>query len=514
MHPGAIARTAPDKPAIVFAETGEVMTYAQLDRDSAKLANYWLEKGLVPGNHVAVLTENCLEYYVYFWAAMRSGLYFTAISTHLSASEAGYILNDCGAVSFIVSEKMTETGRNTLKHAPNCMVNLVQRGLHDDFWSLEREIEPVSAERPEREPRGSIMFYTSGTTGHPKGVKFPQSDRSVGEWFPELQFILDLFQFQQDTVYLNPAPLYHSAPTNISTLVHAVGGTIVTLDRFDAEMALKSIDLYKATHSQWVPTMFSRMLDLEPDIRQQYNLSSHKVAFHAAAPIAPALKHRMIEWWGPIIHEYYGGTEACGVAYTNSEDWLKHPGTVGRAVVGTLRICDDNGDVLPAGQVGDIFFENPGHYFDYYGAPEKTAKSRHPRHSDWFTLGDIGYVDGEGFLFLTDRKSFTIISGGVNIYPQEIENALLLHPAVKDVAVFGVPNAEFGEEVKAVVEPDKGYEPTSRLAQELIAYARQHLAKFKAPKSLDFVDVMPRLPTGKLDKKQMRAPYWGTENAS
>ncbi|HLY78532.1 MAG TPA: AMP-binding protein, partial [Caulobacteraceae bacterium] len=311
-----------------------------------------------------------------------------------------------------------------------------------------------------------------------------------------------------DTVYLSPAPLYHAAPLGYVTNVLGHGGTVIMMERFDPEAALRYIEQYQVTHSQWVPTMFVRMLKLPPEARARHDLSSHQVAVHAAAPCPVDVKRQMIEWWGPIIHEYYAGTEGTGATIIDSTDWLAHPGSVGKPALGILHICDEEGTELPVGESGLIYFEREQMMFAYHNDPAKTRAAQHPAHDNWTSLGDVGYVDQEGYLYLTDRKAFMIISGGVNIYPQAIEDALILHPKVGDVAVFGVPNDEMGEEVKAVVEPAPGVPPSEELGAELIAFARERLAHYMTPRSVDFIEEMPRLPTGKLYKRLLKDQYW------
>ncbi|MCY4056830.1 MAG: AMP-binding protein, partial [Gammaproteobacteria bacterium] len=261
--------------------------------------------------------------------------------------------------------------------------------------------------------------------------------------------------------------------------------------------------------SQWVPTMFTRMLKLPEADRSGFDLESHKVAIHAAAPISQEVKRQMLDWWGPILYEYYAGTELNGFTHCTPDEWLAHPGTVGRPLMGVIHICDEDGKELPAGEPGIIYFEMPEMPFEYLKDPEKTREAQHPEHANWSKLGDVGYVDDEGFLYLTDRATFMIISGGVNIYPQEIEDALIVHPRVMDVAVIGVPNPEMGEEVKAIVQPVEGVSADADLEAELIAYAREHIAHYKCPKSVDFRDELPRLPTGKLYKRLLKDEYWG-----
>ena len=306
-------------------------------------------------------------------------------------------------------------------------------------------------------------------------------------------------------VYLSPAPLYHAAPLRFCMSVHQVGGTVIVMERFDPEEALALIQRYQVTHSQVVPTMFVRMLKLPDEVRARYDVSSLAGVVHAAAPCPVALKEQMIEWWGPIIHEYYAGTEGNGFVYCNSEDWLAHKGTVGKAIAGEIHIVDEDGEEVPVGQEGTIYFGG-GTEFEYHNDPKKTAESRNDK--GWSTLGDVGRLDEDGFLYLTDRKSYMIITGGVNVYPQEAENILAMHPKVLDVAVIGVPNEDFGEEVKAVVQPMDMAEAGPDLERELIAYCREHLADVKCPRSVDFTDELPRHPTGKLYKRLLRDKYW------
>ncbi|MCX7620790.1 MAG: AMP-binding protein, partial [Acidimicrobiales bacterium] len=314
-----------------------------------------------------------------------------------------------------------------------------------------------------------------------------------------------LFDYNESMVYLSPAPLYHAAPLRFSMAVHQVGGTVIVMEHFDPEQFLALIESYKVTHTQVVPTMFIRLLKLPEEARKAYDLSSLQVAIHAAAPCPIAVKEKMIEWWGPIIHEYYAGTEGNGLVYCNSEDWLTHKGTVGRALLGKVHIVDEEGNELPPGEEGTIYFESDAQ-FEYHNDPEKTAASRLP--NGWTTLGDVGRLDEDGFLYLTDRKAYMIITGGVNVYPQEAENVLALHPKVQDVAVIGVPNEEFGEEVKAIVEPVDMADAGPELERELIEYCRQHLADVKCPRSVDFRPELPRHPTGKLYKRLLKDEYW------
>jgi len=356
------------------------------------------------------------------------------------------------------------------------------------------------------EALGTSMLYSSGTTGRPKGILRPLPANPPSEPLPLFNFLSKLWQCEEGMVYLSPAPLYHSAPLANVSLVIRHGGTVVIMEHFDALQYLALVERHRITHSQLVPTMFSRMLKLTEAERHRHDLSSLKIAVHAAAPCPAQVKEAMIDWWGPIIHEYYGATEAMGFTACNSAEWLAHRGTVGRVLMGDIHILDDAMQPVARGQTGEIWFKtaNP---FEYYQDPARTAQTRSADGS-MTTVGDMGYLDDDGFLYLTDRSTFMIICGGVNIYPQECENLLITHPKVADAAVFGVPNADLGEEVKAVVQPVAGQAHTPELAAELIAFCRAHLAHLKCPRSIDFSHELPRLPTGKLYKRKLRDAYW------
>jgi fatty-acyl-CoA synthase len=510
MYPGAHAKVTPDKLAIVMAGLSESRTYRQLDDRSNQLAQAWWAAGLRKGDHVTVFAENRIEYFEVVWAALRSGLYLTTVNRYLTADEAAYIVEDCGAAALVASAALGDVVAELPPLIPNCRVRLVVGGTVEGFDPYEDVLAQYPAEPLAVEPRGDFMLYSSGTTGRPKGIMRPLPERLVGDVAPGLE---TLFGITSDVVYLSPAPLYHSAPLGFTTAVVIAGGSVVVMERFDPVQALELIERHRVTHSQWVPTMFTRMLKLPEAERSGYDLSSHQVAIHAAAPCPVEVKRQMIEWWGPILLEYYGGTEFNGLTIVDSVSWLEHPGSVGRPVLGTLHICDDEGAELPAGEVGLIYFELPEMPFAYHHDADKTRKAQHPVHPNWSRLGDVGYVDRDGFLFLTDRKDFMIISGGVNIYPQEIEDVLVVHPKVADAAVFGVPDDDLGEQVKAVVQPLPGVAGSPELEQELIAVCREHLAHYKCPRSIDFVDELPRLPTGKLYKRLLRDPYWGKRHS-
>jgi fatty-acyl-CoA synthase len=507
MYPGVHAAQHPGKPAVIVAETGQVLTYRELEEGSARLARYLHDKGLRRGDDVALLTDNDPRAFEVFWACMRSGLYITAVNRHLSPDEVSYIVGDCGAKALVVSASMGETATAISGGIPAVGVRLSYGGDVEGFAAYEEELKGVSAQPLPEQPRGADLLYSSGTTGRPKGIKPPLADAEITEAEPRTALLAAVYGFGPDTVYLSPAPVYHAAPLRFCGSAHAYGGTAVLMRRFDAEAALAAIERYQVTHSQWVPTMFVRMLKLDPAVRAKYDLSSLKVAIHAAAPCPVDVKRAMIDWWGPVLQEYYAATEANGITFIDSEQWLKKPGSVGLAGLGTLRVCDDTGRELPAGETGTVYFERDEPTFEYHNDLAKTASGRHPEHPNWSTMGDVGYVDEDGYLFLTDRKAFMIISGGVNIYPQEVENALALHPKVLDVGVIGVPDAEMGESVLAVVQPAPGVTGDDTLAGELRAYLRDRIAHYKVPRDFVFTDELPRTPTGKLVKGKLRERF-------
>ena len=509
MYPRTWAKRAPDRPAVIMAETGQTVTYRDLDRRSCRLARLLGQRGLRRGDHVAILLENRPEFFEAMWAALRSGLCVTTVNRYLTVEEAGYILGDCEAQALVTSASLASQLEGLPDFAPMCHTRLAVGDAVERYERYEDALAPQSAEPFDREPAGGFMLYSSGTTGRPKGIRMPLPDADIADHAIGVTPLAEqLFGFDDTTVYLSPAPLYHSAPVGYTVAAHALGGTVVVLDHFDPVVALSSIERYRVTHSQWVPTMFVRMLKLPETERTRYDLSTHRVAIHAAAPCARPVKEQMLAWWGPIIHEYYGGTESTGMTYVTPEDWIAHPGTVGRAVLGRVHICDDFGTELPPGRDGIVYFERRKLPFEYHNAPEQTRSAQHPDHPGWAALGDVGRVDEEGFLYLTDRATFMIVAGGVNIYPQEIEDVLVVHPDVADVAVIGVPNSDLGEEVKAVVQLAPGVQPGDDVTERLLDHARAHLARFKVPRSIDFVDELPRLPTGKLYKGLLRDRYW------
>ena len=455
------------------------------------------KQGLRTGDGVAVLTENHPHSLAVFWAAQLAGLYYTPISVQFQRAEVKHILDDCDAQLLITSGSQ----REKTEGAPQKLV-----------MDLERWPDIVAGEPAlliDDAAEGAEMLYSSGTTGRPKGVRATRPGAEIGTVSELFQRRLALHQIDETAVYLSTAPLYHSAPLRYNAMMHRSGATSVIMPRFDAAQSLTLIERHRISHSQWVPTMFVRLLRLPEAVREHYDLSSHRVAIHAAAPCPEDIKRQMLAWWGPIIYEYYSGTEGNGQTAIAPDEWLAHPGSVGRPILGELHITDDDGNELPPGQTGRVYFAG-GPRFEYYKDPAKTAGAYNDR--GWSTLGDLGHVDEDGYLYLTDRASHMIISGGVNIYPREVEDVLVSHPAVQDAAVFGIPNEEFGEEVKAVVELAAGLEcaTVQITAEDLIDYCRDRLAHLKCPKSIDFVSELPRHQTGKLYKEPLKRPYWET----
>ena len=504
MYPGKFAQTTPDKAAVVIAETGAVRTYRELDENSARLARLLNDAGLRRGDVLALLSDNRLEAFDIYWAALRSGLYVTAINRHLSADEVAYIVKDSGAKAVVASAGLAELAAAMAELTPEIGLRYAFGGPVRGYRDYESELD-TAGPRLTDEPCGAPMLYSSGTTGKPKGVKPPLPQRDVSEPGDPIAGLLStVFGITSDDVYLSPAPVYHAAPLRWSGVMHSLGATVVMMQRFAPEATLTAIDRYGVTATQLVPTMFVRMLKLPEAVRESYSLASLRLAIHAAAPCPPEVKQKMIEWWGPIIHEYYGSTEGNGITFIDTEQWLERPGSVGRSMLGKIHICDDEGAELAVGETGLVYFERDELPFEYHNDPEKTKRAQLAGHPTWTTVGDVGYVDDEGFLFLADRKDFMIISGGVNIYPREIEDTLALHPAVADVAVIGIPDPEMGEQVKAVVQPAPGVEGGADLERELIEYVRARIAHYKAPRSVEFVPELPRTPTGKLVKRLLK----------
>ena len=505
-HPSHHARTHPDKIAYRMARSGDAISYRELDARSNQGAHVFRSLGLRPGDHIALLMENRLEFMAICWAAQRSGLYFTPISSYLTRDEVAYIVRDCNARVVITSPRHGDVLDRVDRDAPGApvlyMVGEPQPGFRS--WSEALAAQPDTPVADQ--VAGQDMLYSSGTTGRPKGIKRPLEALPIDQPHPRLRVLCcDMCGMSPDTVYLSPAPLYHAAPLRFTFMSGYLGGTTVIMEAFDAEEFLALVERHRVTLSQLVPTMFVRMLKLPEEVRRRHDLSSLRGAIRAAAPCPIDVKQQMIDWWGPILIEYYAGSEGNGATFCTSAQWLAHRGSVGRAVVGTVKIVDDHDRELPPGGIGTVYFADTLP-FEYHNDPDKTRAAFN--RWGWSTLGDVGYLDSDGYLYLTDRKAYMIITGGVNVYPQETEDALIAHPEVADVAVLGVPDAEMGEQVKAVVQPRDMSRAGPALAAELIAFCRQRLSPIKCPKSVDFEAELPRTATGKLMKRLLRDRYW------
>jgi fatty-acyl-CoA synthase len=494
-----------DRTAFQMCATGESVSFGQLDARANQVAQVLRSCGVTRGGHVALLMKNHRRFVEACFGADRAGVYYTTISTRLMVDEIAYIVRDCAAAVLVVSADLAELVEQLRPLLPASLKCFAVGSPVAGFGSWEAAVDAASAEPIADPSQGLDMLYSSGTTGRPKGVKWPLPPGPAGMRTMLVDLLAPLFGYGRNCRYLSPAPLYHAAPLRHSMTVIKLGGTAFIMEAFDAEQSLRWIERHRITHSQWVPTMFVRMLKLPDDVRSSYDVSSLRVAVHAAAPCPVDVKQRMLDWWGPIVHEYYAGTENNGFCAITPDEWMRHKGSVGRAVQGNLHICDEAGNELPAGETGLVYFSD-GPQFEYHNDPTRTAQARNAK--GWSTLGDIGRLDEEGYLYLVDRRAFMIISGGVNIYPQEAESVLIGHPRVADVAVIGVPSEDLGEEVKAVVQLVDPDDAGPDMAAELMSYCRQHLAAFKCPRSVDFDAALPRQPTGKLHKQLVRKRYW------
>ena len=499
------AAARPERVVLTMADTGVRYTAAEVAREVGRMAQWLARQGLQPGERFAVLLENRVEILTLVLAARQAGLYAAVLSTHLTPDEVAYIVSDSGA-RLVVASARTLPQLGTPPADPSLPCWSVDEAtarvpsLHAALAALQGP--PVDFED---RPLGRDLLYSSGTTGRPKGVLkalWPASLR--GQTDPEALATARLMAMDEHTVYLSPAPLYHAAPLRYTLRVLELGGQAVIMERFDAEAALALIERYRVTHSQWVPTMFGRLLKLPEHVRRRHDLSSHRVAVHAAAPCPVNVKRAMLDWWGDILLEYYAGSEGCGTTMISSQQWRSRPGSVGQATTGRLHILDDEGRELPAGEIGQVYFSDGGQ-FSYLNDPQKTRQAINAR--GWVTYGDIGHVDAEGYLFLSDRRADLILSGGVNLYPQEIENALARHPAVQEVAVVGVPHADFGEQPLAAVVLRQGVPASPQTARAIVAHAAEVLARIKLPQRVVFVDALPRLETGKLLRRQLKERY-------
>lgn len=508
-YPSAHAVSFPDKPAVIMADSGQTMTYRELNDGSNRLAQAMHAAGLRPGDHVAVVVANHVRFMEIYWAAMRSGLFFTPVNAYLTGGEARYVVENCEATALIVEGRLAETAASLADLPMRLRLSLDERlDGYDDYAATlaQHPAEPLADE-----PYGAPMLYSSGSTGRPKAITRSLSGKHVTEGNAAVrQWVSTSYAVTPETICISPAPLYHAAPLSFCAAITSIGGTIVLTQKFDAAATLTAIAHYRPSHALLVPTMFVRLLRLEQDVKDAADVSSLQFVIHGASPCPASVKRSMIEWWGPVLYEYYAGSEDNGSTQINSHDWLERPGSVGAASPGSvLHICDASGAEQPAGTDGIIYFEVPGatQTFEYRDEPDKTAATRHPEHSTWTTLGDIGHLDADGFLFLTDRTDYMIIAGGVNISPQEIEDVLIEHPDVLDVAVFGIPDEEFGEQVKAVIQLADPHADHATVSADVREFARGRLARHKVPRTVDVIDEMPRSPAGKLYKRQLKEQY-------
>ncbi|BBY78400.1 acyl-CoA synthetase [Mycolicibacterium parafortuitum] len=495
-----------ERPALIMYPSGTRITFAELESAANRLAHHFRAAGLREGDVVAVLMDNSEHTHAVLWAARRAGLYYATINTHLTPAEAAHIVDDCGAKAIVASR--------TLRDVCVALEPHLRRGLpalrliadtDADGWQRYPDCVAGRPDTPLPDEReGDLLQYSSGTTGKPKGIRRPLPACSPREAAVMLAPLLGAIGVDDRAVYLSPAPLYHTAPSFWSMSAQALGATVVMLDKFDPVVALEAIQNHRVTHGQFVPTMFVRMLKMPAAVRESYDVSSLRRVVHAAAPCPPEIKRRMIDWWGPIVDEFYGSSEGVGVTFIRADEWLAHPGSVGRPLAGIAHVVGDDGRELPPGTPGDIYFEGAGS-FSYLNDPVKTAAAHNDR--GWVGVGDVGYLDDDGYLYLTDRRHHVIISGGVNIYPQEAEDLLISHPRVLDAAVFGIPDATMGQAVKAVVQALDPAEATDAFADELMDWLRGRLAHYKCPRSLAFAAELPRTAVGKLDKRNLIAHH-------
>ncbi|MDG1661840.1 MAG: AMP-binding protein [Pseudomonadales bacterium] len=490
------------KPALV-TECGQTLTFSELERQSAQLANLFNDIGLRRGDTIAILMTNRVEYFLTVWAAQRSGLYFTPVNCHLSSQEASYIIEDCGASVLIADATLEPLASYALKNNLGVTHHFSVAGGIDDFKPLVDAFQGYATVPQDYEPAGSMMLYSSGTTGVPKGIRRALPEHDYGAPVRIEPMMEEMWGFKPDSCYLSPAPLYHAAPLAWCMGAQKLGCTVIMMQKFDPDRFLALIEQYEVTHTQCVPTMFSRLLYLPEERKARYRLSSLQAVIHAAAPCPMPVKEQMIDWWGPIIYEFYSGSEWFGTTAINSQEWLAHKGSVGKSLQGDIHIVDEDGSELPNGEVGLVYFENPQLNFQYHNDPQKTQSVI--LGENWATYGDLGYIDDENYLYLVDRRTDLIISGGVNIYPSEIENTLLEHDAVMDVAVVGGADPEWGEQVVAVVETHDGASDDA-LALNLMEHCRQRIAPYKCPRAVDFRK-LPRTETGKLQRRVLKAAY-------
>lgn len=509
MYPGTHVAARANQPAFIMASTGETVSYAELEARTNRLAHFLRSRGLNRLDHYSIFMENNSRYLESCGAGERAGLYFTCVNSFLKADELAYILTNSESRVLIFSQEKRAVAEEALRQSPCVEVSLVVDGPGNGstILNFDEAVNGFPATPIVDESLGTAMLYSSGTTGQPKGIVRPLPEQPPAQPLPLFDFLVKMWRYREGLTYLSPAPLYHSAPQAAVNLVIRNGGTAIIMEKFEPEHYLQLVEKYRPTHTQLVPTMFSRMLKLPDEVRKRYDVSSLEIAIHAAAPCPPQVKEQMIEWWGPIIHEYYGATEGLGFTACDTPQWQAHRGTVGKVLLGELHVLDENMQPCPKETPGTLWFKTATP-FEYFNDPKRTAETR-SADGNMSTVGDIGYVDDDGFLYLTDRATFMIVSGGVNIYPQECENLLITHPKVADAAVFGVPNEDLGEEVKAVVQVLPGIKADQGFVDELMEFCFKNLSRQKCPRSIDFIDEMPRLPTGKLYKRLLRDRYWG-----
>ncbi len=489
--------------AVALISDAGTRTYNEWNANANRLVRALRARGVQPGDGIALMCSNRPEFAEVVSAAQRSGLRFTTINWHLTGGEAGYIVDDCEATAFVADARFADAALEAAEHAPRLKAKIAVGGDIDGFDAWEKALAPEDGADIEDPTCGTTMLYTSGTTGRPKGVRRPAEPRGGIA-------VAMLTQYRADRhVHLCTGPLYHAAPLAFSLSAPAsLGVPIVLMDGWSPEQTLALMERHRVSHTHMVPTMFHRLLSLPDDVKARYDISSLIFVIHGAAPCPVEVKQRLIEWLGPIVWEYYAATEGAGTL-VGSEEWLAKPGTVGRvSPADHVKILDDAGDEVPRGTVGTVYLKAPEGRFEYYKAPEKTQGAYRGTH---FTLGDVGYVDDDGYLFLTDRSAHLIISGGVNIYPAEVEAALLTHPAVGDVGVVGRPDDEWGEIVVAAVEPQPGVTPSPELADELIEWSRSRIAHYKCPRAVVFLEQLPRHDNGKLYKHQLREQLRNTK---
>ncbi len=503
-HPSIHARTDPDLVACISAESGERQTYGALEAASNQVAHWFRGNGYMPGDSVVILCENSSRYYELVWGAHRAGLYYTPVSWHSTAEELSYIVKDSDARALLVSSRFSDIAVAATPMIEPSVERLSLFSSIPGFSDFDAACDQHDTSPITDEVSGREMLYTSGTTGNPKGVKFPLSGTTIetpspGDWFYQRE------GYRPGAVVLAPGPAYHASPLLITMAAHRFGATVLVVDKFDAESTLQLIEQYRVTHFGCVPTHFVRLLKLPEAVRRRYDVSSVQWIVHTAAPCPVEVKQAMIEWFGPIIVEVYSGTERVGGSIITSEEWLKHPGSIGRAPNNSAHVVDESTwTECATGETGVIYFESDDD-FSYHGDAAKTRSMNSPQ--GWKTLGDIGHIDADGYIYLTDRKSNVIITGGVNVYPQEAENRLISHPKVADAAVFGIPSDAFGEEVKAAVQLITGEPADNDLEEELISYCKATLSPLKCPRSIDFLEKLPREDNGKLYKQRLLERY-------